>query len=286
MKNFNPISAALVLCLLASCGLSPSPSASPSVSLTPSDTLTDSGGPSEPQPSPSHDWNDKESAPPYQPPESFPPSESLPPNSVNIGNTVWSQTYKDGAVECLVASAGLPLLSGAPDAINDFYSGVLDSFQTKCENRFAQAKADYQSGVLAAPYEMSLNYYTELNSGGYFSVYRVETLDSGGARPIFSISCDTFSLSGGARLTLDDFFNVSAAFYLPLLLSHVRDYIARDPESYYAEDAEAYFPYETFCLTPGGISLFYPPDSIAAFAVGAVRIDIPHSALGDIWNWP
>ena len=171
--------------------------------------------------------------------------------------------------------------------VNNYYESVLANFQKRADITAKEALELYNGGALDDAYDIALDYMVECNSGGYISIRRLEQLYTGGLHYTTTTSCETFSAADGHLYTLDELFSVPREEYLPVLLKQVEAKILKSPEDYnsgWEESMEVCFPYDTFCVTEGGLSLFYQELTLAAYAIGEVRVDIPWSVLEDIWK--
>lgn len=267
----------LTALLLTSCGKSASPSVSPSGFPDPSAPLispepTD-GGPS---------------------PEDFPvPSPVVPeidwtPNPGGpVDRTTHRQSYTEGGTVVMDVSADYPKTS--LDPVDAYYANALEDTAYRCDKLSGEARALKEKGALAGAYDYTESYTVELNAGGLLSVRRDISLDTGGELPAASVVCDTFRVSDGAMLSLGDFFTAPEEKYSERLLYSVRKYISENKGDLFG-DAEAIaaeaFPYDTFCVTKNGISLFYPEMTIAPQSMGVIRIDVPWEVFGDLWRMP
>lgn len=210
-------------------------------------------------------------------------------SGVTLSVTVWSQSYSADGSLYLDAEANIPALSGVPAAVTEYYGRILESFQRRSEVVSAEVKAWQKAGSLMRSCELRQDFYTECNNGGFISVRRLETYDSGGLHPEMTLTCDNFRVSDGKLLSMDDFFNVPRETYYPVLLAKTIEILekrADDLAEGWREDVEALFPFDAFCMTQGGLSLFFPEPSIASYAVGTVRVDIPWESIEGIWKLP
>lgn len=274
--------------VLSGCGKN-SPSTRPDASLEPSSgTASESAQPTastSPEP-----YSESPSATP-EVPSPTPENVKVWDNNsgISLSVTAWSQEYSAEGSLCLTADISLPALNGAPGAVTDYYTQILGSFQRRAEALSAEIAQWQKDGSLTRAGELGQTFMVECNSGGFISVRRLETYDSGGLRPEVTLMCDNFRVSDGKLLGLDDFFTVGRDEYFPILLTEtLRQLEAREDDlaEGWRVDAEALFPFDLFCMTPAGLSLFYPEPSLAAFAIGTVRVDIPWESIEAIWKLP
>ena len=275
---------ALLLALLPACGnkapLSPSPTVSQSGWPDPSDPLIIS-----PDTPPIIDLEPEEPFPVASP--VVPDIDWAPNSGAPIGKIPYGKSYTDAGVVVMDVSASYP--SSAGTAIGSYYAGVLEDAAYRCDKLSEEAKSLRRNGALKKVFSYSEDFTVELDNGGIISIRRDLSLDTVGELPDASVACDTFRAADGAMLALDDFFTVPQEEYVNRLLYSVRKFISSNGEGMF-EDAPAaaveIFPYDCFCVTQSGLSLFYPEQTIAPQNMGVVRIDIPWEVFGDIWKMP
>ncbi|MCL2030816.1 MAG: DUF3298 domain-containing protein [Oscillospiraceae bacterium] len=269
------LACAAVLC---ACTGSPAPAGEPSSSppVTEAATETPTLIPVPPQ----------ETEPPQKtPPPSAEPAPVWPANTgIGISVTAWSDFISENGELLLAADITLPVFSGAPDAIARYYAAALEDFQRSAQARADEAKEMFRDGALTRPYALSQGFSIECHAARLISVIRTEERDMGGMHSEMEVYGETFSADSGKLLALDDFFTVPPEEYLPLLLAGVAadlDGSAADLFDDWRETAEALLPRAAFCVSPEGLSLFYPELTLAPYALGVVRADIPWDMVSD-----
>jgi hypothetical protein len=181
----------------------------------------------------------------------------------------------------LTAEGLFPVTGFGP--IDRFYANVREDFERLSESMGEQAAQD------VLPYQLSAGYTVEFDSDGILSVSRYVYQYTGGAHGMTDIFCETFSSADGRLLSLDDFFTAGREEYTKRLLVFIDQTIAQRPDDYWEDApllARALFPYDTFVITQDGVSLIFPEYNIAPFTTGIVRVDIPRSAVEDIFILP
>jgi hypothetical protein len=89
----------------------------------------------------------------------------------------------------------------------------------------------------------------------------------------------TFCLNTGKLLALSDLYS---GRYADTIYESILDEIQRMESSYYANykvNARKYLQEENYYLTPQGVAVFYPPDTIASPERGFPQFTIPYSQL-------
>ena len=89
----------------------------------------------------------------------------------------------------------------------------------------------------------------------------------------------TFCLRTGRLLALHDLYT---GRYADSIYEYILDEIQREESSYYENykvNARKHLQEENYFLTPQGVALFYPPDTIAPEEKGVLHFTIPYSLL-------
>jgi len=209
------------------------------------------------------------------------------PNADVVGKISLENTYTDAGREIMSVTADFPSVS--VPWMDEYYAGALADTEYRCDKLSEEAKALGQNGTLSKAYSYSESFDIELNANGLISIRRNVILDTDIGLPNVSVICDTFRVADGAMLTLDDFFTVSQEIYTRRLLDRVRQYISDNLDSLFTDAADVAaetFPYDNFCVTQAGLSLFYPEQTIAPQSSGVIRIDVPWEFIGDILSMP
>jgi hypothetical protein len=99
------------------------------------------------------------------------------------------------------------------------------------------------------------------------------------------MSADTWLLSAGIRLTLEDFFENS--YYKSVFFNYITKEIQKqidDGKKVYSDnfklDVFRYFDEKNYYLTKNGISVFYPIDTIADHEAGIPVFTVPYENFG------
>ncbi|MDR0381783.1 MAG: DUF3298 and DUF4163 domain-containing protein [Oscillospiraceae bacterium] len=270
---------AAALCLpLAACDSSPPPSPSPPPGVV---------SPDVDMPSPPDDI-----VPPETPTGPVVLDTPAPGQPV-VTETHWEETARMGN-NLVVADVrcALPALpDDAPAAIRAYYDDKSRAFRQTGEELQRDARAHYEASRSGefdfVPYTLEQNFMVSYNQNGLLSVVRDISVFSGGAHGDILVETETFRLTDGRLLSLDDLFSVGRDEYRPRLMEAVCALIEKNPEDYYEnyrEVVEEYFPEETFALTEDGLALYYGTYTLAPFAGGIPRFEIPYGQLADIWK--
>jgi predicted small lipoprotein YifL len=205
-------------------------------------------------------------------------SEEWEQNDITVERTVYAKTFSEGETGSLTVSGAFPKTGTA--AIDAYYESVLEDFK-----RLSEALAE-EAYSIGASCRLEAEFADEINAGGIFSVSRTIFQNMGGADGGTGVICETFSVSTGTRLTLDDFFTVDRDVYTGRVLEYVDALIDENPDGFWADAkqiARGLFPYDNFCITSNGISLFFHEYNIAA---GVVRINIPWGGIAEWFELP
>ncbi|MCL2003225.1 MAG: DUF3298 and DUF4163 domain-containing protein [Oscillospiraceae bacterium] len=278
MRKYSFFVLALVF-LLASCTrVEPLPSVSPDASGE------ESALPANPTPPPDASEPPWEIIDPTAPPPVYPSADlaaDWTENALETGQIHYQNTFRSGGEAVLTAGGSFPQTGSA--SIDAYYLALRDDFERLSES-LAEAAAEDRLA-----YQLDAGFAVEMNAGGIYSVSRQIYQYFGGAHGSTAVYCETFSAATGRLLTLDDFFTVGQDAYTARLLEFVHHDIDRNPAEFSPEAKElarVFFPYETFVITPDGISLLFPEYNIAPFTSGIIRVEVPWGAVADIFTMP
>ncbi|MBR6812169.1 MAG: hypothetical protein IKM51_02215 [Oscillospiraceae bacterium] len=201
-------------------------------------------------------------------------------------------TAGDGTV-VLELDISLPQVhsDNAPcDDINSFYLSQLEKQKIAAEaellGRATQAyEQSVNMGAEFMPFYSAQEYETALNDKGYLSIVRKVTVFDGGYD--LTVWSETFDLSNGGRLTLDDLFSAPDSAYLEVLSWPVKDMINADSEHYYPESANTFmqsFQKDDFCLSEEGIILYFQQGVISSVINGPEPVMIPYDTVKEIFR--
>jgi hypothetical protein len=277
MKRFSVLAIALFLSLSACTKIEPLPAVSPE------GTDEEAGLPANPT-APGMTEPPWEIIEPAGPPPEYPDVDlaaDWPENAITTGQTAYQQTFGSGGRTTLTADGVFPQTGNT--AIDQFYMTARNDFERLSESRAEQAAED------SLPYQLIAGFTVEVNAGGILSVSREVYQFTGGAHGGTAVYCETFSVATGRLLALDDFFTVGREGYTARLLEFVSHAIDQDPVRFSPEAkqlARELFPYDTFVITPDGISLIFPEYNIAPYSSGTIRIDVPWGGVADMFALP
>ena len=225
------------------------------------------------------------------------PSTSLEPVIIpeaEVSDIVQKQQYEaeDGTV-VLELDICLPSLSSdtAPcEDINAFYLSQMEKQLIAAESELLpRAMEAYERSVQMEtefmPYYSHQEYETALNDHGYLSILRKVTVYDGGYD--LTVWSETFDLSNGGRLTLDDVFSAPDSAYLEVLSWTVKDTINADIEHYYPESANTYlqtFQKDDFCLCEEGILLYFQQGIISSAVNGPEPFMVSYDTVKEIFR--
>lgn len=232
------------------------------------------------------------SAEPTEEPDISPEPAVIP--EAEVSDLVQKQQYEaeDGTV-VLELDIRLPSLASdsAPcDDINAFYLSQLEKQMIAAESELLPRALDaYERSVQMEsefmPYYSHQEYETALNDKGYLSILRkVSVYDGGYDQTVWS---ETFDLSNGGRLTLDDVFSAPDSAYLEVLSWTVKDTIEADSEHYYPESANTFlqtFQKDDFCLTDEGILLYFQQGIISSPVNGPEPFMVSYDTVKEIFR--
>lgn len=291
LKNFRNPKKSLVFLLALLCAFaftSCSQSPAPSESQTPESQIPEPSPSAEPSAPPS-ETAQKAPADTEQPSE--PPAATVWPVNEGVEMTVisWSDSLTINGDTRLNAEIRLPELSGSLSAVGGYYVIARVAFMRYADECAEDAKNQQSGGGLVLPYNLSQDFVIECNAAGLFSVRREEKAQLGGMHASTRVFAETFRVSDGFQLKLNDFFSVPPEEYWPRLLAAVNEDLAKRAEDLFEdwqESAERLFPDGNFCVSQEGLSFFYPELSLAPYAMGVVRVDVPWGAVDGLWTLP
>jgi hypothetical protein len=200
-------------------------------------------------------------------------------NDLTVLTLTYQNAFRGDKGETVLEASGLFPQTGI-EGIDRYYRSCRDDFESMCAKWAEEAERDERF------YYFNADYQVELNAGGLFSVLRTLHEYTGGVHGMYSVYCETFSVSSGNLLTLDDLFSVPQREYTERLLETVYAVIDQNPGDFHAEARElalTLFPYQTFTVTENGISLIYDVYNLAPYAMGPVRIDVPWGAVAEMF---
>lgn len=237
------------------------------------------------------------------------PSPSLIPSPTPQITAQWGETtYTDDTVDeasgttLMTVAFSLPHIispemTAAWEAINDYYQAELEPLQSSAEDTAAAAKEDFSySGQFDASfhtYATEESYALKLNTPQYASLLRTYYIYTGGAHGEVYLTGDTFDMTTGTRLELDDLFTVPREAYMSRLMEEVKRQIAERAESeswpewseggvWTEDDVTGAFDSAWFYLTPDGLTLYYQVYSLGPHALGSPEFPIAKEVLEDI----
>jgi len=211
----------------------------------------------------------------------------------NIIDSVYSDSIDVGGGRVLVATGFYPQ-TGVQE-IDSYYEAERELFITDTEDWADEFRAYEDEPEWLTQYDISEDYEVIKNSGNILSVHRTYYIYAGGAHGSHSDICDSFRISDGKKLTLDDIFDCSYDVYKTALCAVFDAYIDADfastDDGYgqigFFEDAKEslreYFPAEDFCITDSGIDFFMAPYYIGPYAAGTIVLPVTWE---DLWSLP
>ncbi len=199
-------------------------------------------------------------------------------------------TAEDGTV---VLELDICLPQAACDTavdINSFYLSQFEKQRIAAEAELLpRALEAYEQSKLTEnefmPYYSHQEYKTTLNSKGYLSIVRKVTVYDGGYD--LTVWSETFDLSNGGRLTLDDVFTAPESAYLDVLSWPVANAISARSEHYYPEAAATFrqaFQKDDFCLSEEGLVLYFQQGIISSAMNGPEPFVIPYDTFKEIFR--
>ena len=204
------------------------------------------------------------------------PLPNGPVKSVVVQEEYWTRTPEESP-SLLTATAAFPLIEAQNraelTAVNELLLREREAFLLHCEQLLANLRLDGRDG--GEPAVCSLGFSVEFNDEGLLSLRHERYEYTGGAHGTSAMSCSTYDLNTGQRLTLSHF--LPSPDGLRLLAGAVAAQCAQRLEDFFPDAAALvwdFLPHESFCITPEGIALFYPELTIAPLMAGVVRFDV------------
>ena len=186
--------------------------------------------------------------------------------------------------------------SPAGAAISGFYSAAASSYYSYATGDFCSAAVkDYISGrksnIPFRPYTANKTFEVPYNQNGFLSIYSDIYEFTGGAHGNTERQADTWSLTDGRRMELDDFFTGYA--YRNIILNSIAAQIGAQISAGsgvyfdgYLKNVFRYYDEKHYHLTPNGFAMFFPLYTIAPYSSGIVTFVIPYSEFGGLLRYP
>lgn len=195
----------------------------------------------------------------------------------------------------MTASYLLPKITNQPStaawtAINDYYSAEGEALTKNAEEMAGWAYDDYETSKTMKydyqPYTDEQTYDATLVTDSMASILRTHYIYSGGAYGDTFLFSDTFNLSTGQKLKLDDLFSVASDVYGPRVLAEVKALAARESDGgtprYDPDKLESAFDPNCFYLTGDALVIYYQTYALGPRALGMPQFSIPKDKLEDI----
>lgn len=208
----------------------------------------------------------------------------------------WSATDPVTGIAFITVRYSLPDITNpyAPDpysTLSDYYDKKGKELQNAATDIVGAAQEDFdfarENGYEFYPYADEQDYVLKLDTDRYVSVLRIHYTYLGGAHGEGYLFSDTFDMSTGEIMTLDQIFTVSSDEYMPRVLAEMKTQAAQrlteDKTPVFDETAlEDAFDPNCFYLTPDTLVIYYQVYSLGSHTLGAPEFSIPREALEDI----
>lgn len=203
-------------------------------------------------------------------------------------------TDPDTGIVVITVRYSLPDITnpGAPEpysALREYYDEKGKELQNTARDLASAAHEDFdfarENGYDFYPYTDEQDYELKLDTEQYVSVLRTHYSYLGGAHGEVCFFSDTFDMTTGELMTLDQIFTVSSDVYMPRILTEIKDTqrLTNDETPVFDETAlEDAFDPDCFYLTPDTLVIYYQVYSLGSHALGAPEFSIPREALEDI----
>ena len=224
------------------------------------------------------------------------PTQSQTPEETAPTELVWTDqsfvrdfTADDGTVVMSVEYLfpGITRAEQVPawQKIQDYYAAEGMAYLNDAADLAGYAAGDYEvakaMGEDFLPYGESMSYRISLQTEDLASIVRSYYANSvtGAAHPSNFQFSETFDLTTGEKLTLDDCFTDAAAGR-----TRVLDLLAQKggDAGYSRESLEAELNDAYFYLSDEGMVIYYQPDTLAPYAAGLLEFTLPYADLQDL----
>ena len=224
------------------------------------------------------------------------PTQSQAPEETAPAELVWTDqsftrdfTADDGTVVMSVEYLfpGIEHAEQVPawQKIQDYYSAEGMAYLDDAAELAGYAAGDYEvaqaMGEDFLPYGESMSYRISLQTEDLVSIVRSYYANSvtGAAHPSNFQFSETFDLTTGDKLTLDDCFTDAAAGR-----ARVVDLLAEKGEDagYSREALETELNDAYFYLADTDMVIYYQPDTLAPYAAGLLEFRLPYADLQDL----
>lgn len=220
-------------------------------------------------------------APPSTPEGSPDPETGIP----DITDTIHTQTIVISETHVLDVSLRYP--ETGIEAIDDYYETVLEGTAEFAETLAEELRSYDDQGTFSLQYMLYDDYEIVKNSDDIFSVHRTVFQYTGGVHGNHGDACESFRISDGKRLTLNDIFDCTQDEYIEDLcgvFDRFIDEYSEGPEGYgFFSDAKItlrdMFPLREFCITDTGLNFYISPYFVTPYASGTVVIPVAWSEL-------
>lgn len=224
------------------------------------------------------------------------PTQSQTPEETAPTELVWTDrsfvrdfTADDGTVVMSVEYLfpGITRAEQVPawQKIQDYYAAEGMAYLNDAADLAGYAAGDYEvakaMGEDFLPYGESMSYRISLQTEDLASIVRSYYANSvtGAAHPSNFQFSETFDLTTGEKLTLDDCFTDAAAGR-----TRVLDLLAQKggDAGYSRESLEGELNDAYFYLNDEGMVIYYQPDTLAPYAAGLLEFTLPYADLQDL----
>ncbi len=214
-------------------------------------------------------------------------------------NTVEKIVHNDNNDEIMNISVTHPVIKNqnnieALEKINNYYIEFAQNYilniekeeKTFAQEDFESAKADNREFI---PHEYANTVELKYN-GKIVSFLNVQYMNTGGAHPNSIQVADTFDITTGEKLTLEDIIGKNQDDVKNLVLEKVMSEIKKvegtDDFYYYEtykEDINSTFNPADYFITNEGLCIFYQQYSIAPYVAGFPTFMISNDELGETY---
>ncbi len=258
MKKYLFLPLTAIFLLLAACGNSAAPSAAPTPTPTPTAVQTEEPIPHTPQ------WGDQ----------------------------TFAQTFTaDDGTTAMTASYTLPKIENAHkvtawQTINAWYEDKGKALMENVQEGGNQALDDLN---IAKAMKYEFEPYADEETwkcldtpcASIVSILRTHYMNMGGASPTTFYFAETFDLTSGKKLALDDLFSVPAEKYFKRIHAAVNDQNSASKTPVEAGGLDDEFDADYFYLTEDSLVIFYQEGTFGG-AMGTLEFPIPYKDLEDI----
>jgi len=215
-----------------------------------------------------------------------------PDDSIRIIYNVYAETFMDDTGSpVLEAKIVYPQIFNADskneiDIINQYLYEQMKAYRDIIATEGVYYAREDKDASVAGEYEFMIHTYTQTpkityNGNGYLSIVYFRMEVTGGARPNIYLKAESFKVTTGERLSLEDFLGYRAESTVANVAAReIRLARQKGDTSYYdtySRDVKRWYDPEDFYLSGKALTAFYQTDTIAPYTSGIPSFNISYN---------